>query len=57
MARAIKQMILELEPDMYLTAASVYPGAALDILDCRQVRWPATESPAFRLSSLLKANT
>jgi hypothetical protein len=37
---AVKQMILELEPDMYLTAASVYPGSALDILDCRQVRWP-----------------
>jgi hypothetical protein len=37
---ANKQMVLELEPDMYFAAAAVYPGTALDILDCRQIRWP-----------------
>ncbi len=37
---AMKQMILELEPDLYLVAASVYPGSALDTLDCKQIRWP-----------------
>ena len=37
---ANKQMILELEPDMYFAAAAVYPGTTLDILDCKQIRWP-----------------
>lgn len=38
---ANKKTILDFEPDLYLPPAqSVYPGRSLEILDCKQIKWP-----------------
>jgi hypothetical protein len=39
MASAIMKVMEDFQPDLYWPIAST-PGKALDILDCKQVRWP-----------------
>jgi len=43
---ANKRMNLELEPDLYFQPLhALYPGRALEILECKQVKWPGHGVP------------
>lgn len=37
---ANKRFNLDIQPDMYFPAVAIYPEASLQILDCKQIRWP-----------------